>query len=89
MSLFPDVQQKAQEELDQIVGSDRLPDFSDYDDLLYTQAVSLEAMRWMVVVPLGVSHRVTRDDEYRGYFVPKGTTVIAVSKRVRVTLLCC
>ena len=80
MALYPEVQKKAQEELDRVVGPNRLPDFSDYDDLVYIQAVTLEAMRWMVVVPLGVSHRVIADDEYMGYFIPKGTVVVAVSE---------
>lgn len=78
MSMYPGVQRKAQDELDCIVGTNRLPDFSDHDDLIYIQAVALEAMRWMVAVPLGISHRVTRDDEYKGFHIPKGTTVIAV-----------
>ena len=55
LSLFPDVQHRAQEELDRVVGPNRLPDFSDYDDLVYIQAIALEAMRWMVVLPFGYS----------------------------------
>ena len=80
LSLFPDVQRRAQEELDRLVGPNRLPDFSDYDDLVYIQAIALEAMRWMVVFPLGLYHRVIADDEYMGYFIPKGTTIIPVSE---------
>ena len=80
LSLFPDVQRRAQEELDRVVGPNRLPDFSDYDDLVYIQAIALEAMRWMVVFPLGLYHRVIADDEYMGYFIPKGTTIIPVSE---------
>ena len=79
MSLYPEVQRKAQEELDHVVGPDRLPEFSDYNDLVYIHAITLEAMRWMVVFPLGVSHSVTEDDNYMGYSIPKGTTIIAVS----------
>lgn len=79
MALYPDVQQKAQEELDRVVGPNRLPEFEDRDDLVYIQAIILEAMRWMVVTPLGVTHCVTADDEYKGFFIPKGAAVIAVS----------
>ena len=78
MTMYPDVQRKAQTELDRLIGPDRLPDITDYDDLIYIQAVTLESMRWMVVLPLGVFHRVITDDEYKGFFIPKGTTVIAV-----------
>ncbi|KAK7678456.1 hypothetical protein QCA50_018516 [Cerrena zonata] len=77
MSLYPDVQRNAQEELDRVVGPNRLPDFRDYDELVYVRAVVLEAMRWMSVAPLGIAHRVTRDDEYRGCLIPKGTIVSA------------
>lgn len=79
MSLYPDVQRKAQEELDRVVGPNRLPDFEDYHELLYIKAVLLEAMRWMVVVPLSLPHRVIRDDEYKGYIIPEGTIVNPVS----------
>ena len=78
MSLFPEVQQKAQDELERVIGPNRLPEFNDYDDLIYIQAVALEAMRWMVVVPLGIYHRVTQEDEYKGYAIPKGATIIPV-----------
>ncbi|KAK7681339.1 hypothetical protein QCA50_015430 [Cerrena zonata] len=77
MSLYPDIQRKAQEELYRVVGPDRLPDFDDHDDLVYIQAIALEAMRWMVVLPLGVYHRVMTDDIYNGSLIPKGSTVIA------------
>ena len=89
LSLFPDVQRRAQEELDRVVGPNRLPDFSDYDDLVYIQAIALEAMRWMVVLPFGVFHRVICDDEYNGYFIPKGTTVIAVSESINYIVHWC
>ena len=79
MSLYPEVQKKAQEELDRVVGRARLPDFDDYDNLIYVRAIMLESLRWMPVVPMGVPHKVTRDDEYRGFFIQKGTIIIAVS----------
>lgn len=78
MALYPDVQQKAQEELDRVVGSERLPDFGDYDELVYIRAITLEAMRWMVVIPIDLPHRLVQGDEYRGFFLPKGTIVNAV-----------
>ncbi|KAK7692345.1 hypothetical protein QCA50_003970 [Cerrena zonata] len=76
MSLFPDVQRKAQDEISRQVGPDTLPDFDDYDKLVYVQAVVLETMRWLPVAPLAIPHRVTRDDEYRGMLIPEGSTVI-------------
>lgn len=55
MTLYPDIQRKAQEELDRVVGSDRLPTFSDRKNLPYVDALVREAIRWHPVVPLGKS----------------------------------
>ena len=81
MSLYPEVQRKAQEELDRVVGPNRLPEFEDFDNLLYIRAVVMEAMRWVVVTPLGVAHRVMEDDVYKGYLIPKGSVINVVSSR--------
>ena len=79
MSIYPEVQKKAQEELDRVVGPDRLPEFNDYEHLIYIQATMLESIRWIPVTPLGVPHSPTRDDEYRGYHIPKGATILPVN----------
>ncbi|KAG1876536.1 cytochrome P450 [Suillus subalutaceus] len=76
MTLFPDVQKKAQAEIDAVVGPDRLPSFADRDSLPYTEALVKEVFRWSVVIPTGVPHRVTEDDIYDGYHIPKGSLVI-------------
>ena len=79
MAKYPEVQRKAQAELDALVGPNRLPDFSDYDDLVYCRAIVKETFRWRPVVPFGVVHRVMCDDEYDGFFIPEGTTILYVS----------
>ena len=76
MSVYPDVQRKAQAELDAVVGHDRLPTFQDRDRLPYINAICNEALRWMPVGPLGVPHRLIQDDEYNGYLLPKDTIFI-------------
>ena len=53
MVLYPQVQNKAQEELDRVVGN-RLPEFSDRQNLQYINAMVKESLRWQLVVPLGV-----------------------------------
>ena len=53
MALYPDVQRKAQAEIDAVVGPNRLPDFEDRLLLPYINAVVKELMRWHLVVPLG------------------------------------
>ncbi|KAF8874736.1 cytochrome P450 [Infundibulicybe gibba] len=57
MTLCPDVQQKAQAELDSVVGN-RLPDFADRDSLPYVNAVVKETLRWQNVVPLALPTRL-------------------------------
>ena len=76
MSLNPDILRKAQAELDAVVGPDRLPDLTDSDNLVYLNAIVKETLRWLNVVPLGVPHCTTDDDEFRGYFIPAGTMLI-------------
>jgi cytochrome P450 len=46
MVLYPDVQKKIQEELDEVVGQSRMPNFSDFEHLPYLQATVREALRW-------------------------------------------
>ena len=75
--LYPDAMKKAQEELDLTIGSHRLPSFEDMDGLPYTNALIVEVLRWKPISPIAVPHAVTQDDEYMGYFIPKGSTVIA------------
>ncbi|KAF8815534.1 cytochrome P450 [Phlegmacium glaucopus] len=75
MALHPEVQKKAQAEIDAVVGPNRLPDFEDRPFLPYINAIVKESMRWHLVAPLGFPHMATNDDEYDGYYIPKGTVV--------------
>ncbi len=77
MSLFPEVQRKAQAELDAVVGRGRLPGVKDRQSLIYVSALVKELLRWHNVAPLGVAHRTIEDDEIQGFFIPGGTTLIA------------
>jgi cytochrome P450 len=76
----PEIQVRAREELDMVVGPDRLPTFEDCDSLPYIQAIIMECMRWLPVVPVGPPHSTTQDDNYKGYFIPKDTIIIPVSE---------
>ena len=53
MALHPGVQKKAQDQIDEVVGRDRLPTFSDLDSLPYVHAIYKELLRWQPVAPLG------------------------------------
>jgi len=74
--LYPSVMQKAQAELDSVVGPDRLPSYSDKASLPLIDAIMKEVLRWRPVSAGGIPHAVTQDDEYMGYKIPKGATVI-------------
>lgn len=76
MMVFPEVQKKAQEEIDRVVGPDRLPNVDDYPNLDYIRCCVKETLRWMPTVIMGVPHAVTKDDEYNGWKIPKGATII-------------
>ena len=53
MTLHPEILKKAQEEINRVVGSDRLPGFQDKDELPYITALAKESLRWGTVVPMG------------------------------------
>ncbi|KAG9316121.1 cytochrome P450 [Chiua virens] len=77
MVMFPDVQQKAQAEIDAVTGGGRMPDFTDRALMVYLEATYREVLRWCQVTPLGVPHMTTDHDVYEGYFIPKDTIVFA------------
>lgn len=74
-TLYPQVMQEAQEEIDRIVG-ERIPLFEDKDQLPYVQSIVKEVLRWRPVSAGGIPHAVTQEDEYMGYRIPKGAVVI-------------
>ena len=72
MALHPAVQKRIQDEIDRVVGTDRLPTFEDRPSLPLVDAVVREILRWRPVVPLAIPHTAIKDDVYKGYFIPKG-----------------
>ncbi|KAH7913805.1 cytochrome P450 [Hygrophoropsis aurantiaca] len=75
MVLYPDVQARAREAIDSVVGTTRLPTFEDRSSLPYLDAIMRETLRWNPIAPLGVAHVTERDDVYQGYHIPKGSTI--------------
>ncbi|KAI0029082.1 cytochrome P450 [Vararia minispora EC-137] len=63
MILNPHVQVRAREELDRVVGHERVPDFNDRPNLPYIEAIFMETLRWGPTTPLG-------------FCIPKGAIVI-------------
>ncbi|KZP02374.1 cytochrome P450, partial [Athelia psychrophila] len=82
MVLHPEVQAKAQAEMDLVLGPGHLPTFGDQELLPYFSAIMSECFRWEVVAPSGLPHMLTADDEYKGYVIPKGTIIIANAHQI-------
>jgi len=82
MTLYPDVQRKAQSEIDSIIGGspgvgvERLPSLADRDKLPYLFALMKEIIRFYPVAPLGQPHIATYDDVYQGFRIPKNAILI-------------
>jgi cytochrome P450 len=53
MCLYPDAQRRAQAEIDEVVGKDRLPTWADEASLPYVSSVIKEVLRFAPVVRLG------------------------------------
>lgn len=76
MALFPDVQRKAQEEIDRVFGKPTFPTMADREKLPYIEAVAKEALRWHTVANLGVPHRTDEDDIVEGHLIPRDAMLI-------------
>ncbi|PVF95625.1 cytochrome P450 [Serendipita vermifera] len=77
MTIYPEMQKRAQEEIENVIGFDRLPTLDDRNDLPFCNRLMKEVLRWGVVGPLGIPHVSKADDEYQGCFIPKGTLIVA------------
>jgi hypothetical protein len=53
MLMNPAAQDQAQEEIDRVIGTDRLPTFDDEPKLPFVSALSKEVFRWQQVAPFG------------------------------------
>ncbi|KAG2117754.1 cytochrome P450 [Suillus clintonianus] len=77
MMLYPDVQKRAQTEIEAVGGADWLPTFEDRSSLPYVEAVLRETLRWHPVFPLGLPHYTADSDVYNDHYIPKGAIVMA------------
>uniref|UniRef100_A0A672RFM6 Cytochrome P450 2M1-like n=1 Tax=Sinocyclocheilus grahami TaxID=75366 RepID=A0A672RFM6_SINGR len=75
MMKHPDVQERVQKEIDEVVGQDRWSSVEDRQNLPYTDAVIHEIQRNMDLAPIAVPHKMMCDTEYNGYVIPKGVMV--------------
>ncbi|XP_042488251.1 cytochrome P450 98A2-like [Macadamia integrifolia] len=71
----PRVQEKAQEELDRVIGMERVMTESDFSSLPYLQCVVKEALRLHPPTPLMLPHKANAHVKIGGYDIPKGTII--------------
>ncbi|KAL3722038.1 hypothetical protein ACJRO7_034396 [Eucalyptus globulus] len=72
----PDKLKKAQDEIDSIIGHDRLMEEPDVSKLSYRQCIIFETFRLSTTVPLLVPHESSAECTIGEYTVPRGTIVL-------------
>ncbi|XP_017579851.1 cytochrome P450 2F2-like [Pygocentrus nattereri] len=76
LTACPDIQERCQQEIDEVLEGKAHACFEDRLNMPYTQAVVHECQRIAITVPTAF-HSTSRDTELMGYSIPKGTFVIA------------
>ena len=74
--LWPEKQKKIHQELDRVIGHDRIPCMDDRSSMPYLEAAINETARLGSTAPLILPHRTTCDTSLSGYKIPKHTHVI-------------
>jgi cytochrome P450 len=77
MIYYPDAFVKARQQVEEVIGKERLPTFSDRASLPYLDCILNETWRWGSPVPLNLPHSVLEEDVYHGKKIRKGSIVIA------------
>uniref|UniRef100_A0A673C3L6 Cytochrome P450 1A n=1 Tax=Sphaeramia orbicularis TaxID=375764 RepID=A0A673C3L6_9TELE len=72
---FPDIQERIHQEIDDHIGTGRLPRFSDKPEMPFTEAFIYEVFRHASYVPFTIPHCTTRNITLNGYLIPKDTCV--------------
>ncbi|NXL45452.1 CP1A4 protein, partial [Podilymbus podiceps] len=75
VALYPNIQKRIQEELDQTIGRERRPRLSDRGMLPYTEAFILEMFRHSSFLPFTIPHSTTKATALNGFYIPKDTCV--------------
>ncbi|KAL2728797.1 putative cytochrome P450 303a1 [Vespula squamosa] len=74
--LFPNVQKKAHEEIDRVIGHRRFPTLGDRPRMTYLNAIVLESLRMFMGRTLNIPHRALKDTYIMGHRIPKDTMII-------------
>ncbi|MEE6506783.1 hypothetical protein FKM82_007853 [Ascaphus truei] len=76
MLAYPEIQKKIQNEIDDVLGSQKCPSLEDRVRLPYTDAVIHEVQRFASIIPTGLPHAALYDIKFKGYTIPKDTQII-------------
>ncbi|XP_044515095.1 cytochrome P450 2C44-like isoform X1 [Gracilinanus agilis] len=71
----PEVQAKIHEEINRVIGHNRIPSIKDRQDMPYMDAVVHEVQRFIDLIPLNLPHAVNKDIQFQQYIIPKGTNI--------------
>ncbi|XP_044518928.1 cytochrome P450 2C23-like [Gracilinanus agilis] len=71
----PEVQAKIHEEINRVIGHNRIPSIKDRQDMPYMDAVVHEVQRFIDLIPLNLPHAVNKDIQFQQYTIPKGTNI--------------
>ncbi|XP_072337675.1 cytochrome P450 2K1-like isoform X1 [Scyliorhinus torazame] len=82
LAKYPKIQRSVQEEIERVIGSEKVPRMEDRKRMPYTNAVLHEVQRFANIIPMNIPHATTRDTYFRGYFIPKGMQVIPLLSSV-------
>ncbi|KAG8181434.1 hypothetical protein JTE90_015453 [Oedothorax gibbosus] len=72
---FPHFQEKVKEEILEVIGPDRGPEYQDIKCMRFTHSFILEVLRWKPIVPMNAPHSTISDTTIGGYHIPKNVTV--------------
>ncbi|KAJ4822007.1 hypothetical protein Tsubulata_019547 [Turnera subulata] len=72
----PELMKKAQEEIDRVVGKDRLVQESDIRELNFVKACARESFRLHPMSAFNIPHMSSQDTEVAGYYIPKGSQAL-------------
>ncbi|KAH6651500.1 cytochrome P450 [Truncatella angustata] len=77
MAAHPEIQMKAQNEVDKVFGKGGVQTQKlKASSLPYLKACFLETLRWRPGFPLSIPHAMTQKDTYQGYCLPANTTIL-------------
>ncbi|XP_040169523.1 probable cytochrome P450 303a1 isoform X2 [Anopheles arabiensis] len=74
----PKVMRRIQEEIDDVIGRNRLPTLEDRASMPYSEATTLEGLRLFMSNTFGIPHRALKDTTLCGYHIPKDTMLVGM-----------